>query len=250
MATSRADDLAIRALADLSDAIEPVNARIIGGHMVQLLLTAFPTPGTIERRTRDADGGLPPEAAAIGEVHAALTERGYEARPAGGNRYLRTLLDGEDLVVDLLVGDQHARSQPVTIGEHTFDSTPALFVPLTEDPIMVDVTALLTNGEEMIFTTRVPTLEGAVILKAFAWSARKELRDAVDLYNLLLVVRQHKPEVGRWLLDQPPLHGTRLDAARSMTSMIRAARTPLLRGRLDATRLVALIRSLVVEDPR
>lgn len=215
--------------------------------MVQLLLTAFPTPGTVERRTRDADGGLAPEAAASGEIHAALTERGYEARPAGGNRYLRTLADGEALVIDLLVRDQHARSQPVTIGEHTFDSTPALLVPLTEDPIIIDVTALLTNGDELTFTTKVPTLEGAVILKAFAWDARKEPRDAVDLYNLLLVVREHRSEIGSWQLDKAPLQGTRLDAARSMDSIIRAARTPLLKGRLDTTKLVSLIRTLVAD---
>jgi hypothetical protein len=215
--------------------------------MVQLLLTAFPTPGTIERSTRDADGGLTPEVAASGEIHVALTQRGYVARPTGGNRYLRTLDNGDELVIDLLLQDQHARGQPVTVGEHTFDTTPALLVPLSEEPIVIKVTALLTNGEELAFATKVPTLEGAVILKAFAWDVRREPRDAVDLYNLLLVVREHRSEIGRWQLDQPTLQGTRLDAARNMASIIRASRTPLLRRSVDSTRLTALIRSLVTE---
>lgn len=215
--------------------------------MVQLLLTSFPTPGTIERRTADADGGIPPQVAASGELHHALVDRRYSATPPGGNRYIRELETGDELVIDLLVQDQFSDGQPVTIGEFTLDSTPALLIPLSQDPIVIDVAALLTCGEELAFTTKVPTVEGAVILKSFAWQARREPRDAVDLYNLLLVAREHRTSIGEWQLDTAPLTGTRRDAARGIQSVARAARGPLLKTVINAARFVALSRDLVAE---
>lgn len=184
--------------------------------------------------------------AATGELHAALIERGYAADPTGGNRYIRTAGNAGESVIDLLLHDLSARSRPVTIGQFTFDSSPALLVPLTEDPITIDVTAVLTNGHDVTFTAKVPTVEGAVILKAFAWDVRREPRDAVDLYNLLLLARAHRADIGRWQLDTAPLLGTRLDAARYLQSVIRAARSPLLNDIIEPARLIALIRSVVV----
>lgn len=67
VATSRADDLSLRALADIAELTTDENARIVGGQMVSLLLTAFPVPGVaallheLARRTRQLKGlDLPP----------------------------------------------------------------------------------------------------------------------------------------------------------------------------------------------
>ncbi len=44
-ATSRADDLALRALAEIAAITSDENVRIVGGQMVALLMAAFPVPG-------------------------------------------------------------------------------------------------------------------------------------------------------------------------------------------------------------
>ena len=44
-ATSRADDLALRALAEIVAITSDENVRIVGGQMVALLMAAFPVPG-------------------------------------------------------------------------------------------------------------------------------------------------------------------------------------------------------------
>ncbi|WP_377012180.1 hypothetical protein [Cryobacterium melibiosiphilum] len=52
VATSNADDAAFRALADVTEITQQIDdVRIVGGHMASLLLTAFPVPGAIVRRT-------------------------------------------------------------------------------------------------------------------------------------------------------------------------------------------------------
>jgi len=58
ISTSRAADLGYMALADVADAAQVRDYRIIGGHMVQLLLHAYPTPEAVERTTADADAGI------------------------------------------------------------------------------------------------------------------------------------------------------------------------------------------------
>jgi hypothetical protein len=45
VATSHADELSLRSLADISAITADQEVRIIGGQMASLLLTAFPVPG-------------------------------------------------------------------------------------------------------------------------------------------------------------------------------------------------------------
>lgn len=49
-AASRADDLALRALAEIVAITSDENVRILGGQMVALLMAAFPVPGISPRR--------------------------------------------------------------------------------------------------------------------------------------------------------------------------------------------------------
>ena len=60
-ATSRADDLALRALAEIVAITSDENVRIVGGQMVALLMAAFPVSGISPRRTRDADTAITTE---------------------------------------------------------------------------------------------------------------------------------------------------------------------------------------------
>ncbi|KLL12711.1 hypothetical protein [Protofrankia coriariae] len=50
VATAYADELSLRALAEIATITADQNVRIIGGQMASLLLTAFPVPGTASRR--------------------------------------------------------------------------------------------------------------------------------------------------------------------------------------------------------
>jgi len=45
VATAYADELSLRALADIAEITADQDVRIVGGHMVSLLLTAFPVSG-------------------------------------------------------------------------------------------------------------------------------------------------------------------------------------------------------------
>ncbi|MDR6438529.1 hypothetical protein J2790_003694 [Paenarthrobacter nicotinovorans] len=75
---SNASDLGYLALADVAAAgIDTGTYRIVGGHMVQLLIHVYPTPEATERSTADADAGIK-QATAVGQnLHAHLVAQGY-----------------------------------------------------------------------------------------------------------------------------------------------------------------------------
>jgi len=77
IATARADELSLRALADITKTTADHNVRIVGGQMASLLLTAFPVSGITTRRTRDADTAITTELAGSGTIHDRLVARGY-----------------------------------------------------------------------------------------------------------------------------------------------------------------------------
>jgi hypothetical protein len=107
-ATSRADDLALRALSEIVEITGDENIRIVGGQMVSLLLAAFPVAGIATRRTRDADAAITTELAGSGVLHDRLVARGWA--PTAGNHYVRPVPElsisgraAPELSVDLLV---------------------------------------------------------------------------------------------------------------------------------------------------
>lgn len=105
LSTSVAADLGFLALADIAvvaAALRNAEWRIIGGHMVQLLIHRYPTPNCQQRGTADADAGVGPQIAASAELHERLRQRDY--RDECGNRYVRTHPDGT-IAIDILVPD-------------------------------------------------------------------------------------------------------------------------------------------------
>ncbi|GEM31003.1 hypothetical protein NN3_20100 [Nocardia neocaledoniensis NBRC 108232] len=106
-ATTNADDLSYLALADLAAAGAELDHpdpewRIIGAHMVQLLIHVYPTSAARLRGTTDADTGVSAEIAASQHFHDQLLGRAYTDRT--GNNYQRDY-DGKAnaLAVDILV---------------------------------------------------------------------------------------------------------------------------------------------------
>jgi hypothetical protein len=241
--TSPEDDAAFVALHDLAVILAGHDGTaVIGGHMVGLLTAAFPSEGLIVRRTNDADGGVPTLLAAEGTVQEELEAGGYVREAA--NRFVKPGHNPKP-TIDLLVPAQTAQFRPVWLGERQIDSMPGLRFALLS-LLDVDVAATLREGAVLSFTVKVPTVEAAVILKAYAYSNRgaQTVKDLIDLSNLLHVLKQHGADaVGGWQLGAASLIGSRLDAARILTALAVKLETGRVRNQaLNERELAFLIR--------
>lgn len=242
VATSNADDASFLALADIVTATAHLDdIRIVGGHMATLLVIAFPAPGIIVRRTADADAATTTSVAGSGILHESLTAAGYVA--TSGNRY-----EKGERAIDLLVPSPDASFHTAVHGDRAFDAGPGLTLALAADPLELDVHVLLTSGEQLEMLVRVPTVEIAVILKAYAITSRNAPKDYSDLFNLLTVARHHhSAAIGGWRLSESPLRGARADTVRILNGIASGARrNPILRDTgVPADELAALILSLL-----
>lgn len=245
VATSQADDLALRALADAVDITAGEEVRIVGGQMASLLLTAYPVPRVAPRRTRDADAAITTALAGSGLLHDRFLAAGY--RPASSNRYMRQMpelaipgLPVPELVVDLLVPSLDGRFKTSRHGGRDFDAAPGLAPALEAEPIHIDVAASLLDDTVLRFSTAVPTVEMALVIKALAYGSRGQTRDAEDIYRLLEIVDAYSAvEIGGWRLASPA-KGSRGDAQRVLQELRTRARR-LQAADLSAGRLAALI---------
>ncbi|HEU4849162.1 MAG TPA: hypothetical protein VFS93_01995 [Terrimesophilobacter sp.] len=246
IATSRADDLSLRALADVAETTVGENVRIVGGQMASLLLTTFPVAGVPPRRTRDADTAITTELASSGILHDRLISRGYSA--TSGNSYTKPLPElaapgtsVPELSVDLLVPSLDGRFRPSFHGGRSFDAAPGLAVALAADPITIDAGATLLDGTVLEFVARVPTVELALVIKAHAYASRLEDRDVEDIYRLLEIADSYPAEeIGGWQLNQDDLHASRSDTAVRLHQLARRSRR-LGNADVPAARLAALI---------
>lgn len=212
-----AEDAPFRALADLTRALDgEKDAGVVGGHMVSILCARFPSPGTVERRTNDADGGVPAALAATGAPHERLLAAGYEA--IEGNRYELVEEIGGTRTVDLLVPNHSSKFTSKTINGRAFDSMPGLDLALAQ-PLTVDLNVTLSNESELELKVTLPTVEGAIILKSYAWAGRLATKDAIDLHSLFRVVAANREAIGEWRLDEEPPLGARLDTARTLHAL-------------------------------
>lgn len=248
VATSHADDLALRVLADVAQITQGEDARIVGGHMTALLLTAFPVAGVPARRTRDADAAITTELAGSGVLHDRLLALGYT--DTAGNHYEREVPELADpdgppsfLQVDLLVPSFNGRFAPRRHGGRIFDAAPGLEPALLTPPILIHTGATLRDGTVLEFTVAVPPVEYAVVIKAIAYGARRAARDAEDLYRLLAIATAYPPqEIGGWRLDGDDLSGSRRDAAAHLHALARG-----LRARTDVDVPIAEMAALIAD---
>ena len=249
VSTSDADDAAFQALEDVAAiAGELDDILVVGGQMASLLLTAFPATGSLARRTGDADAAMTTAIAASGTVHDRLIAVGYKA--VSGNHYERGA--GGEVAVDLLVPATGSTFGRAEHGGRAFDAVPGLRLALRGHRILVDVGVTFRDGSRRLFTARLPCVETAIILKAYATRSRLEAKDITDLYNLFLIVNQHNPDaIGGWKLSEATLSGSRSDAARILHRLTETIkRSDEIRGAgVPVTTLVALIRRHVT-DPR
>lgn len=245
--TSNADDLSFLALADIARLTADVeDARIVGGHMVGMLQAAFPVVGGTVRRTIDADTAVSTQVALSGQLHARLVAAGYVA--TSGNSYEKP----PGMVVDVLVPATQTAFEPVEVGERTFDAAPGIRLALSIEPISMDVGVMMLDGSTSDFKIRVPPVEVAIILKAYAFQSRRSVKDVVDLFSLLEIGHAHElSTTTTWKLLDSPVSGGRLDASRILHRLAdnasRSGSAVLFAG-VRPERFAALVRTLVTPE--
>jgi hypothetical protein len=240
VATSKADDAAFRALHDVASTIAGIDdARIVGGQMVGLLLTAFPTADALIRRTADADTAVSTKVATSGLLHDSLTEAGYDA--TSGNSYESP--DGR--AIDVLVPSD-TTFHYVELAGRAFDAAPGLPLVLAAAPIILDVDVTLTNGSRLLFGLKVPTVEHALVLKSLTLASRSAAKDLVDIHNLLQIAHQYDADdLGGWRIGTAELSGSRGDAQVALHHLAKNAQRNIALAASGVSQevLVALIRA-------
>lgn len=243
-AISNSDALGYLGQQAISTAVSPEDAyRIVGGHMVRLLLEVYPTPRATPRSTLDAD-------AAVGDIEMVgpLSEslRAQDFVKSGGNVFLKQAEGEQQIEINLLLPrlDRAPGIRPRHVpGIGQVDSLPELHLVMQSDPLHLDVTAILLDGQAIEYRTRIPDVEAAIILKAHAWKARRTEKDLADLHSLLEMKEAH-PEVP-WKLAGSGLIGFKRDTARILHEIagrvvLRNAGFPVP-AHLDRKRMAGLV---------
>ena len=242
VATSNADDLSLRSLADVVELTANVEARVIGGHMVSIWLATLPVAGVQDRRTNDADAAITTQLASAGDLQDGLLRMGYT--DTSGNSYSRTIPGVGDLSVDLLVPSPDGRFRHEQLGGRGFDAVPGLGTVLSAPAVAASIGATLLDGSVVEFSTRIPPLEFAVVLKAYAWNSRHANKDVRDIYSMLEIAA-HRPAAsfGGWKLNTPRPTGSRADTLSILTRLAKECRRRTWPD-VPSGRLAALIASL------
>ena len=239
---SRASDGAIRALADASTAARDLETwRIIGGHMVNLhaLQAGVDLP---TRATRDADLAVDLLAVRAGGLLQRLDELGYR-NTASSNRFVRDTPNAT-ATIDILAPSYSTRHESnVDAGTIAVDGIPALHVALARPPVVLDITAVLTDDTQISTVVNVPDVLSAIALKTFAYAERFAARDAEDLYRLFEVAHHAGLTADAW-----PAQPTFVAAARRLRTFFDSPGRALpaaAASRQQQVRLRALVRSVV-----
>ncbi len=146
-----------------------------------------------------------------------------------------------ELSVDLLVPSLDGQFRSSLHGGRAFDSAPGLAPALAAEPVEIATGMRLLDGTALGFVACVPTVEMAVVIKAFAYASRRLDRDVEDIHRLLEIVNTHRADtIGGWRLGEPDLRGSRRDAAVRLNELSRQTRR-LTNADIPATRLATLI---------
>lgn len=239
---SRADDLSFlgqKAVADAAASDEEY--RIVGGTMVRLLGLAYPTPAARARATVDADAAVD-KVEAVGPMVERLKADDFTQE--GGNLFFKTLDPQHRIEVNLLLTHRGSNSgmRPLEVpGVGQVDTLPELAFALAQPGLELAMTVTLIGGDVIEYTTRIPGLEAATVLKAHAWKSRYAHKDLVDLGSLL-EIREAHPYLP-WRLSTPPLTVSRRDTAHILHTLRTGALSRKGEGKpgIDRLRMSALI---------
>lgn len=243
-AISNSDALGYRGQKAIADAVGTgTNYRIVGGHMVRLLLHAYPTPAATLRSTIDADTAVD-SVEVIGPLARTLIEQDFTKE--GGNLFYRQIGEDQRIEINVLLPREGPSPsvRPLTVPDvGQVDSLPELRFALMHPALVLDAQADLGAGDVIAYQTRIPGVEAATVLKAHAWKERRSEKDIADLHSLL-EIRESHPDV-LWGLDSSELIGLSKDTAAIMRDLAaRIARKHVMfdvQNYLDRRRFAALI---------
>lgn len=187
--TSRAEDAGLLALVDVAAVAERLDAdyRLIGGHMVSMLVAAYGVVGVPSRETRDADMGA--DFSVVGDplLVEALVARGY-ARSGASNRFVRSLGNDLDAVIDVLAPSFTGRLETnQRHGELIVDEVPGLVYALGAPAVALRLEAELRLGGRAEAVIQLSAPLPALCLKLLAWESRMAGKDATDIWRMLAV---------------------------------------------------------------
>lgn len=206
IAGSVADDVGFVALADVAAIlIDGLDARLIGGHMVQLHVMRLGLGEELYRETQDADLGVPLTVGRDNTLVDRLLELGYVR--IAGNRFGRVLDDipirgpGGDpgspqAIIDILVPAYTSRSrQNRRVADNlTTTEVPGLAEAFKREPLVVDLDLLRLNDALLQASIPIPDEATTLFLKFRAWQVRAASKDAADVWRCLEVVHAAGPE--------------------------------------------------------
>jgi hypothetical protein len=146
------------ALFDLSAVMGAQPYRVIGGHMVTMLVARWGLGSELYRETSDADLGVPPLVVQSPELVDQLMARGYERR--SGNRFGRPMHDVPvsifgalatipEATIDILVPAYTGRPRnDKKFGTHLVTTeVPGLATALRRPPVVMSLRLRRMNGE-------------------------------------------------------------------------------------------------------
>ncbi|WP_146605658.1 hypothetical protein [Micromonospora craterilacus] len=248
--TSRAADAGFRTLADLAEiaAALGVDYRIVGGHMVTLLVALHDVTEQVPlRETADADFAALPTVISDPRLPAALLDRGYRPSEAA-NRFAREVTDahgGLRLVIDILAPSYRGALVPnQRHGELVVDEVPGLVLALHRPPEVLKVKVRLTSAGELNVRLALPDVTSALCLKALAYRGRFAAKDAIDLWRLLHAAHASGLNATDW-----PSSATGRQAAEILHRFFgtpgAAGLNQMSARAADRTRMPALVRHIV-----
>ena len=192
-ATSVADDLGFVALADMAAAAAGREYRLIGGHMLTMLIARWQLGAELYRETLDTDLGIPPTVAADPAVVDNLLALGYEQ--TAGDRFERKMSvfaqatpDREaTATIDVLVPSYTSRARQNRRHGDRLVVTEALGLAtaLRRPAIGMSVVMHRLDGEILEAELLVPDEVSALTVKAFATTVRRKATDVVDVWRCL-----------------------------------------------------------------
>ena len=250
VAMNNADELGYLGQQAVAEAVSPDDDyRIVGGHMVRLLLKAYPTSAATPRSTLDADAAVG-DVEVIGPLSVRLVAQDFVKD--GGNIFRKQVGGEKPIEINLLLSrldhSQGVRQRTVE-GVGQVDTLPELSWAMASEPLVLDVTAVLLDGRTITYRTRIPDIEAAVVMNAHAWKSRRMQsdKDLADLRTLFEI--RHAYRELPWRLDEPDLRGFRKDGARALhelaSTVTRKSAMYRVPAHLDRKHLAALINRYV-----
>jgi hypothetical protein len=242
VSTSRAQDAGYVAMSDAASIAEAINAsyRMVGGHMVALLVAAFGVDGTPDRETADADLGTTFEVVADPRLVTTLERRGY-AQVGAANRFERvetTLPLAIDVLAPSFTGRLETNQQH---GALVVDEIPGLNFALQRPAVDLNLELRLSDGRMLRSKVAVPEPVAALCLKALAYGSRYAERDALDIWRLLEVAHAAGVRAADW-----PTGPTPTEAASALHHSFNSAPAAGLRDVARDTGVQTRVRALVV----